>query len=105
HAFQTRQHKTNSKEALMTKKIAALFALLISMPAFANDGEFISPVPAKGPLYTCSMKGTIKGSSVAIIIGGQYIHGPGTIKCRHNVSKKTYSYPVDFRLRGFGVGL
>lgn len=98
----------------MVKTIAALFALTVSFSAFAQGydvdssneqiTEWVAPMKASGPLYTCSMKGTIKGSSIAIIIGGQYIHGPGTVSCMNNLSGRIHNYAVDFRLRGFGVG-
>lgn len=100
----------------MTHIFAALIALTFSISATAEANEtpvdysseeiveWTPPLAAKGPLYTCSMSGTIRGTSIAIIIGGQYIHGPGRISCMHNLNGRIYNYRVTFRLRGLGVG-
>lgn len=85
----------------MTKLIfstLAALALFNFAPAQAFEAELESP------LYTCSLTGNVKGRSIAIIIGGQIIKGPGRLTCIESASGRTINYPVNLRLIGMGVG-
>ncbi|MBX2988643.1 MAG: hypothetical protein KF802_12165 [Bdellovibrionaceae bacterium] len=88
----------------------ALFAVLTVCGlniAQANDVPMNVDDTARvrGPLYTCSLDGYISGGSVAIIIGGQVLSGPGYIVCSQSGRRGVLQIPVTFRLAGAGIGL
>lgn len=94
----------------MRQWIAAFFALacLTGLPSHAADvdtiQDLVGPNAVKGPLYTCHLSGSMSGGSIAIIVGGQYIHGMGNIICTNNFSHKRMRLPVKLKLIGAGVG-
>lgn len=84
----------------MTKFILSALTALATLgtsPAFAKD--------VNGPLYTCYLSGNVKGRSIAIIVGGQEIKGPGEILCMDAKSGREMTFPVTIKIVGIGVGL
>jgi hypothetical protein len=59
--------------------------------------------PVDGRTYSCRLDGNISGASIGVIIGGQFISGPGLITCRTGSEVRTL--PVRMRLIGFGPAI
>ncbi len=57
------------------------------------------------PLYTCKLAGSIRGHSIAIGIGGQYLHGNGVLSCVNNIVGDVVSLPVHMEMFGAGIGI
>lgn len=83
----------------MTKLIVSVLSALV-LSGFSAQAQ----THVNGPLYSCSMAGTLKGRSIAFIIGGQVIKGPGEITCVDLKDNTTMVYPVTIKLVGIGFG-
>lgn len=89
----------------MKKFFAALAIVLMAAPfahARSNDGAPNSSQDSgvTGVAYTCTLTGDISGASIGVILGGEYISGPGMVTCRNGDEIRTL--PVRMRLIGFG---
>ncbi len=80
--------------------------LLGGFAGFAHAEDLPSaPEALRSPIYVCHLTGQLTGQSVAIIIGGESISGPGNVHCTHNVTHKQVRVPVTIKMSGVGVGL
>ena len=100
------------KKFLAAKSLSALALAVFAAPlilcaapmadARANDGapNYPSHGTSGNTTYTCALRGEIAGASIGVILGGEYISGPGVITCRSG--DNTQTVPVRMRLIGFG---